>query len=101
MQLAVADEFMSCLKRGLNTASAGDGWSPIIELQAVSFLASVNDVLRCHDEGAANGIAVGPVSKNYSVIRVIQATQLDEILAVYPTIDHALAVFWTDKCSLG
>jgi hypothetical protein len=60
-----------------------------------------HEVLRCHDEGAANGIAVGLVSKSYSVIRVIQAARLDEILPIYPTSDDALAVFWTDKCSLG
>ena len=56
---------------------------------------------RVHDELAANGIAVGLVSKSYSVIRFIQAARLDEILAGYPTIDDALAVFWTDKCALG
>ncbi len=97
VDMAVADEFMSRVNEGLNAASARAGRSLIIELEAVSFLARVNEVLRCHDEGAANGI----VSPNYSVIRVIQATRLDEILALYPTIDDALAVFWTDKCSVG
>jgi|ERR1700712_4820248 anti-anti-sigma factor len=101
VDLAVADELMSHLNEGLNAASAYGGRSVIIDLQAVSFPGSGNEVLRCHDEWAANGIAAGLVSKSYSVVRFIQAARLDEILAVYPTIDDALAVFWTDKCSLG
>jgi anti-sigma B factor antagonist len=95
--LAVPDEFMSHLNEGLNAASAFDGRSLIIDLQAVSFPGSGDEVLRCHDEWAADGIAVGLVSKSYSVIRFMQAARLDEILAVYPTIDDPLAVYWTDK----
>ena len=99
--LGVADEFMSHLNEGLNAASAYGGRSVIVDLRAVSFPGSGNEVLRCHDEWAANGIAVGLVSMSYSVVRFVQAARLDETLAVYPTIDDALAVFWTDKCSLG
>lgn len=97
IDLAVADEFRSHLKEGLKAASTHPGRSLIIDLHAVSFFASVNDVLQCHNEGTAHGIAVGLITTSYIVIRAIQATQLDEILTVYPTIDDALAVFWADK----
>ena len=95
----VADELMSHLNED-NAASAYGGIAD--HRFAGSVLpGSGNEVLRCHDEWAANGIAAGLVSMSYSVVRFIQAARLDEILAVYPTIDDALAVFWTDKCSLG
>jgi anti-sigma B factor antagonist len=92
VDMAVADEFVSHLNAGLDAASVDRPL--IIDLDAVSFFGSsaLNDVQRCHDEGARNGIAVRLVTNSHIVIRVIQATGLDEILAVYPTIDDALGV---------
>ena len=54
--------------------------------------------MRCHDEGASKGIAVALATPSPIVLRVIQAARLDEILAVYPTIDDALAVSGASKC---
>jgi anti-sigma B factor antagonist len=90
VDMAVADEFVSHLNAALDEASADRPL--IIDLEAVSFFGScaLNDVLRCHDEGARNGIAVRLATNSHIVIRVIQATGLDEILSVYPTIDDAL-----------
>jgi anti-anti-sigma factor len=95
VDLAVADEFRSHLKAGLDAASTHPGRSLIIDLQAVAFFASagLNAVLTCHNEGASNGIAVGLVTTNPTVVRVIKATRLDDILALYQTIDDALGSF--------
>jgi anti-anti-sigma factor len=94
VDMAVADEFASHLKAGLDTASIHPVRPLIIDLQAVTFFGSsaLNDVLACHDEGASNGIAVALVTTSRTVVRVIHATRLDEILAVYPTIDDALGI---------
>lgn len=92
VDMAVADEFWSHLKAALDAASTNRARLLIIDLQAVDFFGSsgLNDVARCHDEGASNGVAVVLVSTSYIVARVIQATGLGEILALYPTIDDAL-----------
>jgi anti-anti-sigma factor len=90
VDMAVADDFASHLKAGLDEASSGRPL--IIDLDAVSFFGSsaLNDVMSCRDEGASDGIAVRLVTTSHIVVRVIQATGLNEILAVYPTIDDAL-----------
>lgn len=92
VDMAVADEFASHLKTGLDQASVDRPL--IIDLEAVSFFGSsaINDVLECHSAGASNGIAVRLATNSHIVVGVIQATGLDEILAVYPTIDDALGV---------
>jgi anti-anti-sigma factor len=94
VDMAVADEFASHLKAGLDAASTHPGRMLIIDLQAVTFFGSsgLNAVVRCHDDGTGNGIAVALVTTSRTVVRVIQATRLDEILRVYPTVDDALAV---------
>jgi hypothetical protein len=59
VDMAVADEFASHLKTGLDEAS---GDQPlIIDLDAVSFFGSsaLNDVASCHDEGPAKGLPYG------------------------------------------
>jgi anti-anti-sigma regulatory factor len=43
---------------------------------------ALNDLVRCHDEGASDGVPIALVSTNSMVSRVVQATRLDEILAL-------------------
>ncbi len=92
VDLAVADEFRSHLEAGLDVASTHPGQSLIIDLQGVTFFSSagIQAVVSCHDQGANDGIAVGLVSTSVSVVHVIKATRLDEILALYPTIEDAI-----------
>lgn len=92
VDMAVAEEFRSHLDAGLTEASADRPL--IIDLQAISFFgsAALNALVRCHDQAEGNGIALGLVASSPIVVGVIHATRLDEILAVYPTIDEALGV---------
>jgi anti-anti-sigma factor len=63
-----------------------------IDLQDVTFFASagLHAVVACLDQATRDGVAVGLVSTNTAVVSVIKATRLDEILAIYPTVDEAL-----------
>ena len=93
VDLAVADAFRSHLSAAMVDAVSAKPVRPlIIDLQAVAFFGSsaLNDVVRCHDEAASNGVAVGLVSANPIVGRVIHATALVEILALYQTVDDEL-----------
>lgn len=91
IDMAVADEFWAHLQTALVAASTDRARPLIIDLQAVDFFgsAALNDVMRCHDEGASNGVAVGLVATSPVVVRVVQATGLDEFITIYPTIDDA------------
>lgn len=97
IDMAVADEFASHLMAGLNESSADRPL--IIDLEAVSFFGSsaLNDVIRCHNEGVSDGIAVRLATESPIVVRVIRAAGLDEILAIYPSIDDALGRPATSK----
>jgi anti-sigma B factor antagonist len=92
VDLAVASEFKSHLKAGLDEASSQPGRLLIIDLQDVTFFASsgMHALVSCRDQGTNDGIPVGLVSSSAAVVRVIKATRLDEILTLYPTIDDAL-----------
>jgi anti-anti-sigma factor len=92
VDLAVADEFDSQLKAGLDVASTLPGRVLIIDLGDVTFFAcaGLRAVLTCQQQGAKDGIAVGLVSKSPAVVEVIKATRVDELLTIYPTIDAAL-----------
>lgn len=92
VDMAVADEFRSHLKAGLDAASPTPGGSLIIDLEAIAFFAStgLNALVACHDEGASNGIPVRLVTHDSPVVQIIKATHLDEILPIYPTVDDAL-----------
>ena len=92
VDIDVADELSSQLKAGLDTASTLRGRLLLIDLQDVGFfgVAGLRALLRCRDEGAANGVVVRLVTANPMVDRVLEVTGLDEILTPYPTLDEAL-----------
>jgi anti-sigma B factor antagonist len=94
VDLSVADAFWSHLATAaMNAASTTPVRPLIIDLKAVDFLGSrgLRDLVRCYDEGASSGVAVGLVSAAGSIVaHVIHATAVDEILPLYPTVDDAL-----------
>jgi anti-sigma B factor antagonist len=92
VDLSVGDAFWSHLTAAIDAASANPVRPLIIDLQAVGFFGSpgLRDLVRCHDEGASNGIAVGLVCAGSIVAHVAHATAVDEILPLYPTVDDAL-----------
>jgi anti-anti-sigma factor len=92
VDLAVEDEFRSHLTAGLDVASTHPARLLILDLNDVTFLAStgLHVLMTCHDQAASDGIAVGVVSASTPVLRVIGATRLEEIIAIYPTVDDAL-----------
>lgn len=84
IDMTVGNEFSSHLKMALDTALAHSRRVLIIDVEAVTFLASagVNAVLACHHQGISNGIAVGLAAANPVVMRIIEVSGLSDVLAL-------------------
>ena len=92
VDMPVVDEFNSHLRQGMNTASTDPVRPLIIDLRDVDFFGSagLNAVLRCFNDGLANGVAVRLVATNPIVVRVFELTMLDKALVLYPSLGEAL-----------
>ncbi len=64
----------------------------VIDLQGVTFFASagLNALFECHEKGTANGITVRLVATQPEVVRPIEVTKLDSIVAIYPSVTEAV-----------
>lgn len=63
----------------------------VIELSAVSFMASVGlRILAAAHEKVSKSVHVAVVASNPATSRPMQLTGLDKILSMYPTLDDAL-----------
>ncbi|WP_156758148.1 STAS domain-containing protein [Actinokineospora pegani] len=83
------------LRRGLAGAAARrtDDRPVVLDLTSVGFLASAGLALlvEFHQQLADSGAALRVVSGGGPVLRAIQVSSLDKILAVYPSTELALA----------
>ncbi len=80
------------LTEGLALASTHPGRLLVLDLAEVSYFGSagLNAALECHEQGRAVGVTVRLVAEHGRVLRPLQVTNLDSVLAVFPTLDQAL-----------
>ena len=92
IDLASAEEFAEQLAVATTRASLQSSPTLVVDLQGVDFFGSagLNVLLGCHDKATADGISVRLVAAQPEVVRPIQVTKLDRILALYPSMDEAL-----------
>jgi anti-sigma B factor antagonist len=66
----------------------------VVDLSGVGFLGSVGLALlvEYRERGIDRGTPMNLVVSSRAVLRSLQATQLDALLAIHPTLDDALAV---------
>lgn len=81
------------LDEGLNEASRLPQRILVVDLADVTYFGSagLNAILDCYHRGLSDGVAVRVVASTAEVIRPLQVTQLDEVVAPYPTLPDALA----------
>ncbi|MCG8914270.1 STAS domain-containing protein [Actinokineospora sp. PR83] len=83
------------LRRGLDDAAARrtDERPVVLDLSGVGFLASAGLALlvEYHRDLVDRGAALRVVSNGGPVLRAIQVSSLDKVLAVYPSAEAALA----------
>jgi anti-sigma B factor antagonist len=87
-----ADRFVTAVRSGLSAAAIHPGLVLILDLRSVSFLGSsaLKQLHTCHAEAADAGVAVRVVSDSDIVIRLMEATRVDEIVELYPSVYNAL-----------
>ncbi|WP_306362313.1 STAS domain-containing protein [Nocardia sp. CC227C] len=63
----------------------------VVDLDGVTYFGSagLNALLDCHEHGVDAGVAVRLVASDPRVVRPLQVTNLDSVLAVYPTSAQA------------
>jgi anti-sigma B factor antagonist len=87
IDLSTAPAFESAITQALDE----DPPALVIELSEVSFMASVGlRILAATQEKAGSATALAVVTDNAAASRPIQLTSLDNIIALYPTLDEAL-----------
>lgn len=87
-------ELVSYLTTALEMGVTGQVQLVVIDLTAVTFFGSVglNAVLDCYKQGSAAGTPVRLVADNAEVIRPIEVTNLDTVLAICPSVSEALGL---------
>ena len=92
VDMSTAEEFNSSLMTALNVASAHPARLLIADLDGVGFFGSagLKAVLACHDHGLTTATALRLVATTAVVVRPLEATKLDTVLALYPSIAEAL-----------
>jgi anti-anti-sigma factor len=85
-------ELTSNLNSALHQATAHVARLLIVDLQALTYFGSagLNAVLDCHRQAAEAGTSVRVVADNDLVVRPIKLTNLDSVLALFPTLTDAL-----------
>ncbi|MFF0489723.1 STAS domain-containing protein [Nocardia sp. NPDC003482] len=80
------------LTEGLRLAAAHTRRLLVLDLQEVTYFGSagLNAALECHVQGRETGVTVRLVADHARVLRPLQVTNLDSVLAVYPTLEKAL-----------
>ena len=91
IDMSTAEQFSSSLMTALNAASAHPARLLIVDLNGVDFFGStgLNAVLQCHRCGLNASTAVRLVASTPLVVRPIEVTKLDGILALYPSVAAA------------
>jgi anti-anti-sigma factor len=89
---STAGQLRSQLEAALQQAGSQESRLLIVDLQGVTYFGSagLNAVLDCHKHGAQAGTSVRLVADNGLVVRPIEATNLDSLLELYPTLPDAL-----------
>jgi anti-sigma B factor antagonist len=92
VDMSTAEEFSSSLMTALHVASAHPARLLIADLDGVGFFGSkgLNAVLACHKHGLTTATAVRLVATTRTVVRMIEVTALDTVLALYPSITEAV-----------
>lgn len=87
-----ADRFVAGVRSGLSAAEIHAGLMLILDLRSVSFLGSsaLQHLATCHAEAADAGVAIRVVSDSSTVLRLLGATQAEDIVELYPSVDNAL-----------
>jgi anti-anti-sigma factor len=93
--LAVAGEIdlatAPALEQAITSALANDPTALVIELSAVTFMASAGmQILATTQQKVSKSAQFAVVADGPATSRPIQLTGLDEILGLYPTLDEAL-----------
>jgi anti-sigma B factor antagonist len=87
IDLSTAQAFEAVIAEAL----AEDPPALVIELSGVSFMASVGlRVLAAAKEKVGKSVPLAVVADSMAASRPIQLTGLDNIIALYPTLDQAL-----------
>ncbi|WP_367138146.1 STAS domain-containing protein [Saccharothrix sp. HUAS TT1] len=65
----------------------------VVDLTAVTILGSLGiaALLDAHHRAAATGVGFAVVASHRSVLRPLRLTEVDRLLTVAPTLEHALA----------
>jgi anti-anti-sigma factor len=92
VDISTAEELSSSLMTALDVASAHPARLLIADLDGVGFFGStgLNAVLACHNHGLTTATAVRLVATTRVVVRLIEITGLDTVLALYPSITEAV-----------
>ena len=86
------DEFSAYLMTALSVASSHPARLLVVNLQDITFFGSagMNAVLSCHERGLSSQTMVRLVADQRAVVRPLQLTNLDTVLALYPSEAAAL-----------
>jgi anti-sigma B factor antagonist len=89
---STVDELTAHLSAALKLAAKHPARLLVVALQAVTFFgsAALNAMLDCREGGRETGTSVRLVADHETVLRPIEVTGLDQVLAVYPTLADAL-----------
>lgn len=93
IDLATTPEFTQELQAAFELAATQRLGIVVFDLQEVVFFGSsgLAAVLKAHWQGIDSDIALRLVAGNYAILRAFEVAELDKLVAIFPSLDVALA----------
>jgi anti-sigma B factor antagonist len=93
---AVAEKLNDNLESALTLAATAPKRMLVVDLQRVSYFGSagLNAIVSCQLAASVRAVAVRVVATGAAVLRPLRLTEIDRVLAIYPSVSAALSGGW-------